>query len=208
MVHLNDVLTNQISPVVEGTSGVAQVTIGGGYARSIIVNVDPDKLQSFGITMADVSTRLKQENISLPAGSAKEGNTQFNIRSVGYFNSPSEISQMPLATVDGEIVSLGQVASVIDSTQDIQYYTRVNGEPGIGMSIQKQADANTVETANAVKDQITKISARYPNLHFRTAYDQSQFVQNRDLVRREVYYRKQRSIAERPKLVHPNAATR
>ena len=178
MVHLNDVLTNQISPVVEGTSGVAQVTIGGGYARSIIVNVDPNKLQSFGITMADVSARLKEENISLPAGSAKEGNTQFNIRSVGYFNSPNEIAQMPLATVDGQIVSLGQVASVIDSTQDIQYYTRVNGEPGIGMSIQKQADANTVETANAVKDQISKISARYPNLHFRTAYDQSQFVQN------------------------------
>jgi len=72
LVHLRDVLTNQISPVIESASGVAQVTIAGGYDRSIIVNVDPDKLQSFGITMLDVSTRLKEENISLPAGTAKQ----------------------------------------------------------------------------------------------------------------------------------------
>jgi len=178
LVHLRDVLTNQISPVIEGASGVAQVTISGGYDRSIIVNVDPNKLQSFGITMANVSSRLQQENISLPAGSAKEGNTQYNIRSVGYFNSPSEIPLMPLATINGQIVTLGQVATVTDATQDIQYYTYVNGEPGIGLSVQKQADANTVETANNVKAQIASIQARYPNLHFRTAYDQSQFVQD------------------------------
>jgi len=85
---------------------------------------------------------------------------------------------MPLTTVDGQIITLGQVATVIDSTQDIQYYTRVNGEPGIGISIQQQADANTVETAASVKAQIASIQSRYPNLHFRTAYDQSQFVQD------------------------------
>lgn len=178
MIHLNEVLTNEISPVIQSAAGVAQVSIAGGYPRSILVNVDPDKLRSFGITMADVAARLKAENISLPAGSAKEGNTQYNIRSVGYFNSPSEISQMPLETVNGDIVSLGQVATVSDSTQDIQYYTYVNGQPGAGLSIQKQADANTVETANSVKAQLKSIQARYPNLHFFTAYDQSQFVQD------------------------------
>ncbi len=178
LVHLRDILTNEITPVIQSAAGVAQVTIAGGYDRSIIVNVDPDKLQSFGITMADVSTRLKEENISLPAGTAQQGNTQYNIRSVGYFNSPSEIPLMPLETIDGQIVTLGQIATVSDSTQDIQYYTNVNGQPGVGLSIQKQADANTVETAAAVKTQIASIQARYPNLHFRTAYDQSQFVQD------------------------------
>lgn len=178
LVHLRDVLTNQISPLIESAGGVAQVNLAGGYPRAIIVNVDPNKLQSFGITMEAVSNRLRQENISLPAGSAKEGNTQYNIRSVGYFNSPSEIPQMPLATIDGQIVTLGQVATVTDATQDIQYDTYVNGKPGIGLSVQKQADANTIDTANNVKAQIATILTRYPNLHFRTAYDQSQFVQD------------------------------
>jgi len=178
LIHLYDELNNEITPMIESASGVAQVSIAGGYPRSIMINVDPNKLQSFGITMADVSNRLKQENISLPAGTAKEGNLQYNIRSVGYFNSPTEIPLMPLATVNGEIVSLGQVATVTDSTQDIQYYTYVNGQPGVGLSIQKQADANTVETANNVKTQIEAIKKRYPNLEFRTAYDQSKFVQD------------------------------
>lgn len=178
LVHLRDILTNQISPIIESSGGVAQVTISGGYDRAIIVDVDPKKLQSYQISMSDISKRLNQENISLPAGFAKEGRTQYSIRSVGYFKSPSEIPKLPLKTVNGHLVTLGEVANVRDATQDIQYYTRVNGEPGIGISIQKQADANTVDTANNIKAKIKEVQARYPNLKFRTVYDQSQFVEH------------------------------
>jgi HAE1 family hydrophobic/amphiphilic exporter-1 len=128
--------------------------------------------------MALVSQRLNQENLSLPAGFAKEGHTQYSIRSVGYFKNPTEIPKMPLTTINGRIVTLGQVATVKDATQDINYYTRVNGEPGIGLSVQKQADANTVETANNIKAQIKAIGKRYPNLKFRNVYDQSKFVES------------------------------
>lgn len=178
LIHLRDVLVNQISPILEASSGVAQVNIAGGYDRAIIVNVDPGKLQAYGISMAQISNRLSQENISLPAGFAKEGHTQYSIRSVGYFKSPSEIAKMPLATFNGRIVKLGDVAEVKDSTQDITYYTRVNGVPGIGVSIQKQGDANTVETAEAVKAKIVDIEKRYPNLSFKPVYDQSKFIRN------------------------------
>ncbi|MHB8637203.1 MAG: efflux RND transporter permease subunit [Fimbriimonadaceae bacterium] len=178
LVHLRDVLTNQISPIIESSDGVAQVTIAGGYDRAIIVDVDPSKLKAYGISLDDISKRLGQENISLPAGYAKEGHTQYSIRSVGYFKSPAEIGKMPLGTYDGQLVSLGQVATVRDATTDILYYTRMNGVPAIGLSVQKQADANTVETANGIKAKIADIQLRYPNLKFRTLYDQSQFIED------------------------------
>jgi HAE1 family hydrophobic/amphiphilic exporter-1 len=178
LVHLRDILTNQISPIIEGSDGVAQVNIAGGYDRAIIVDVDPAKLEAHGISMADISKRLGEENISLPAGFAKEGHTQYSIRSVGYFKSPSEIPKMPLATINGQLVTLGQVATVRDATQDIEYYTRVDGQPGIGLNVQKQSDANTVETANGVKAKIADIEARYPYLRFHMLYDQSKFVED------------------------------
>ncbi len=178
LVHLRDILKNQISPIVESSGGVAQVNIAGGYDRAIIVDVDPTKLEAFGISMSDISKRLGQENISLPAGFAKEGHTQYSIRSIGYFKSPGDIPKMPLGTYNGQLVNLGQVATVKDATQDIRYYTRMNGEPAIAMSVQKQADANTIETAKGIKEKIADIQTRYPNLKFRLVYDQSKFVEN------------------------------
>ncbi len=178
LTHLRDIMINEISPIIESAGGVAQVTINGGYDRSIIVDIDPAKLQAYGVTMASISKRLGEENISLPAGFATEGHTQYSIRSVGYFKNPAEIPKMPLGVYNGQLVSLGQVATVRDATQDIQYYTRVNGEPGVGLSVQKQADANTVETVDSIKSKIADIQKRYPNLKFKTVYDQSTFVTN------------------------------
>jgi HAE1 family hydrophobic/amphiphilic exporter-1 len=178
LVHLRDIMTNEISPIVESSGGVAQVNIAGGYDRSVIVDVDPSKMQAYGVSIADISKRLNQENISLPAGFVTEGHTQYSIRSIGYFKTPQEIARMPLGYFSGRLLTLGQVANVRDATQDIQYYTRVNGEPGISLSVQKQADANTVETARAIKARIADVQKRYPNLKFRVLYDQSAFVQN------------------------------
>ena len=178
LVHLRDIMTNQISPILEAAGGVAQVNIAGGYDRAVVIDVDPGKLQAYGISMAAISARLGNENVSLPAGFAKEGHTQYSIRSIGYFKATAEIPNMPLGTYGGHLVRLGEVATVRDSTQDIQYYTRLNGVPGISVSIQKQADANTVETANNVKAKLAEIQQRYPNLVLRPLYDQSKFVED------------------------------
>ncbi len=177
LVHLRDILKNQISPVIESSGGVAQVNISGGYDRAVIIDVDPAKLQAYGVSVADISRRLGQENISLPAGFAQIGHSQFSIRSIGYFKKPSDIPKMPLGTYNGQLVSLGQVATVRDSTTDIRYYTRSHGVPAISLSVQKQSDANTVETANNIKAKILDIEKRYPNLTFKTVYDQSKFVE-------------------------------
>ncbi|HEY0868599.1 MAG TPA: efflux RND transporter permease subunit [Fimbriimonas sp.] len=176
LIKLRDQLINEISPMIESAGGVAAVNVSGGQDRAIMVDVDPEKLRAFGLSVADISSRIRQENMSAPAGMAQESRTEYSIRSIGYFQSLDDLRKVPIRNVNGQLVTLDQVANVRDASQDIRSYTRMNGEPALNVAIVKQSDANTVETGENVKKQVEEIQKRYPNLKFRMSYDQSQFI--------------------------------
>jgi HAE1 family hydrophobic/amphiphilic exporter-1 len=175
-VKLRTLLDNEITPLVESADGVASAIATGGGTRAIIVDVDPDKIRAYHFSLNDVTKRLVEENLNLPAGIAKEGDTEYTIRSLGWFTSPQEIRKIPLGSYNGQLVSLGQVADVKDSTQEVRLYTRLNGQPGAGIIISKQSGANTVSTAQSVFEKIDRLKQLYPNLKFSLEYDQSQFI--------------------------------
>lgn len=178
LINLRRKLLNEISPIIESAGGVAQVNISGGQDRAIMIDVDPAKLQALGVSISDVSDRIRDENISLPAGIAQLGTQESTIRAVGYFTSLNEIRSLPITVRNGQVVTLSQVAKVRDASQDIRAYTRLDGQPALNFTITKQGEANTVETAEAVKGKIKEVEARYPGLRFAMAYDQSQFVEH------------------------------
>ena len=175
-VKMRTVLDNEITPLLESANGVAAAVVTGGEQRAIIVDVDPDKLRAFHLNLADISKRITQENLNLPAGIARQGNTEYTIRSLGYFSSTREAAAIPVGSFNGQLVSLGQVATVRDSHQETRLYTRLNGDPAIGIIITKQSEANTVETAQNVMAKIAAIKKVYPDLKFGLAYDQSEFI--------------------------------
>jgi len=178
LVKMQDIMTNEIGPILESSGGVAQVNISGGQQRAIIIDVDPAKLQAFGLSLTDISTRLKQENISLPAGIARESNTEYSIRGVGYFSSLDQVRNLPVANVNSQLVPLSDLATVRDDSQEVRSYIRMDGSPALNVSVTKQTDSNTVDTAQNVKDRVLEIQKRYPYLKFNIIYDQSMFVKN------------------------------
>ena len=178
LIHLRARLSNEISPMIEAAGGVASVNISGGQDRAIIVDVDPAKLQAHNVNLTDISKRLQQENVSLPAGVAKEGKSQFSLRSIGYFKSLDEIRRLPVSSKNGHLVSLQEVAEVRDASLDVLSYTRMNGKPALNVSVTKQSDANTVETAQNIQTAIAEIVKRNPDLVFSNAYDQAKFIEN------------------------------
>jgi len=177
-VKMQDIMTNQIAPILESAGGVAQVNVSGGQQRAIMVNVDPTKMQAYNLSLDKISSRLKQENISLPAGIATESNTEYSIRGVGYFTNLDEIRKLPIANVNGRLIPLSDVAEVVDASQDVRSFVRMDGQTALNVAITKQTDANTIDTANNVKQAVNQIAKRYPYLRFQTAYDQSVFVTN------------------------------
>ncbi len=177
-VKLRQLLDNQVSPIIESADGVASASITGGLARSIIVNVDPERLRAHRLSLTDVSRRIAQENLNLPAGIAKQGNTEYTIRSLGWLGSPDEIGAIPVGSSGGRLIALSEVATVRDAAQEVRLNTRLNGEPAVGMVISKQSGANTVTTAASVREKIAQAVKLYPNLKFDVAYDQAKFISN------------------------------
>ncbi|MEI6916257.1 MAG: efflux RND transporter permease subunit, partial [Armatimonadota bacterium] len=175
-VQLRTLLDNQITPMLDSVDGVASATVSGGEEKKIIVNVDPIKLRARHLSLSDISSRIQQENINVPAGIGRQGNTEYTIRSTGWFKSVDEITRIPLGSFDGQLISLGDVATVRDFHSETRLYTRFNGNISAGITITKQSGANTVSTADGVFDRVEKIKKLYPKLTFGLAYDQSQFI--------------------------------
>jgi HAE1 family hydrophobic/amphiphilic exporter-1 len=176
--RLKAILNNEISPIIQSANGVASAVATGGLDRAIIVDVDPTKLQAYHLSLADVSRRIVQENLDLPAGIAKQSETEYTIRSLGYFDNPQQIAKTAVGSYNGQLVALGQVASVKDSYQEQRIYTRLNGQPAVGMIVVKQSEANTVSTAKNVFEKVAQVKRLYPDMKWGLAYDQSAFVIN------------------------------
>ena len=176
-VKLRMEMDNQITPMIESANGVASALGTGGEQRAIMVDVDPTKMAASNISLDTVTKCIAQENINLPAGIAKQSNTEFVIRSLGWLTSPKDLASIPLSTYNGHLVTLGDVATVRDSHTEDRIYTRFNGNPAVGLIISKQSGSNTVACAQAVADKIKQVGKIYPNLKFGVAYNQAQYIQ-------------------------------
>jgi HAE1 family hydrophobic/amphiphilic exporter-1 len=175
-VKLRTLLDNQITPIIESANGVAAAVATGGQQRAIIVDVDPERLRAHDLSLADVMRRITEENVNLPAGIAKQGKTEYTIRSLGWFTSTAQIARIPIGVFNGETVRLSDVAAVLDSHPETRVYTRFNAKPSAGIIVIKQSAANTVTTAQNVFQKIELVHRLYPQLKFGLAYDQSKFI--------------------------------
>lgn len=176
-VELATLIRNEIAPLIESAGGVAQVALSGGQERAILVEVDTQKLAAYGLTINQIQDRIAQENLSRPAGIAKQSETEYTIRSVGYFASVKEIESLPVGAFQGRPILLREVAQVKDSAPDQRIFVRFNGDPGLSISVSKQTNANTIQTVEAVQERVKEIEKRYPDLSFGVAYDQSGFIE-------------------------------
>jgi HAE1 family hydrophobic/amphiphilic exporter-1 len=175
-VRLRTLLDNEISPIIESAGGIAQVNITGGLQRAIIVDVDPEKLTAYGISLSTITNRLRDENISVPAGIAADGRKEFTIRSIGYFQNLNDARAMPVGSYQGKNLTLGEVATIRDASQEQRIFTRLDGEPAVAVSVTKQREANTTEAVRNVEAKVQEIEKRYPGIRFGKSYDQSGFV--------------------------------
>ncbi|MDX1934035.1 MAG: efflux RND transporter permease subunit [Capsulimonadales bacterium] len=178
VIKLRTLLDNEVAPILESANGVAAVNVTGGEQRAIIVDVDPDRLRARGLSLKQVSDRIIQENLNLPAGIAKQSETEYIVRSTGLFTSIDDMKRIPVASLNGATVTLGEIANVRDAATETRIYTRLNGEPSVGLLIQRQSGANTIATAEEVHKKLEEAKKLYPHLQFRLSYDQSRFIEN------------------------------
>jgi len=159
--------------------GVAAAEVGGGLIREIQVLPDQQRLAGMGLTMQDVTDVLQRGNREDPAGRLKMSSQELSGRISGRFTSVEQIAELPLRLQQGGLIHLQEVAEVLDTHEDERLRVRVNGEPGIKLSIQKQPTANTIAVADAVEQRLDWLAAEDlipEDIHIRNVSDQSVYI--------------------------------
>ncbi|PSJ60274.1 efflux RND transporter permease subunit [Pseudaminobacter soli (ex Li et al. 2025)] len=166
-------LRQQLAPV----QGVTFPTPDGGKYRQIMVDIDPVKLQARGLTPADVVNAVNAQNLTLPSGLAKIGNTQYTVRTDAMPTTIADLNAIPIKYTNGQTVFLKDVGQVHDGWAVQQNIVRDNGRRSVLLSVIKNGNASTVAVVNGVRNalQIARAAAP-PGLSIKELFDQSKLV--------------------------------
>jgi multidrug efflux pump subunit AcrB len=165
----------QLAPV----PGVTLPTPAGGKYRQIMVDIDPDKLLSRGLTPLDIVNAVNTQNLTLPSGTAKIGNTQYTVRTNATPASINDLNMMPVKFANGATIFLKDVAQVRDGSLVQQNIVRENGHRSVLLSVIKNGNASTLAVVNGVKQALQATRAAAPaGLKINELFDQSVFVTN------------------------------
>ncbi|WP_215225247.1 efflux RND transporter permease subunit [Echinicola shivajiensis] len=172
-----DLMDQRIQPTLAQIDGVAQVNLLGGTEREIKVNLDLNKMEAYGISPLQVNQAIAQANLDFPTGKLKSDDEQILIRLAGKFKSVNEIGELIVSYKDGSPVKIQDIAEVVDSQKDDEVLSRLNGNTAIGLSIQKQSDANAVDVAEKVNQALAQLETTYQSqgLKFEISQDSSEF---------------------------------
>ena len=165
----------QLAPV----PGVTLPTPAGGKYRQIMVDIDPDKLLSRGLTPLDIVNAVNTQNLTLPSGTAKIGDTQYTVRTNATPATIDDLNKMPVKFANGATILLKDVAQVRDGSLVQQNIVREDGHRSVLLSIIKNGNASTLAVVNGVKQALQSIRAAAPaGLKINELFDQSVFVTN------------------------------
>ena len=158
--------------------GTAGVEIVGGLKREIRVHLDAQRMSAYNLSPDRIVKVLYEENREMFAGRVTVENREIIARTMGEFESLTEIEYVVVAqSPEGEKVYLKDVATVEDSHEEMRVNTRFNGETCIKLNILKQAEANTVAVAEAVKKQLQLLQRDIPNdIEFGYVEDQGDYI--------------------------------
>src|SRR5574338_481605 len=171
-------IKDRIQPRISKVKGVAQISLVGGDEREIKINLDVDKIRTYGLSIMQVTNAVKNSNLDFPTGKIKGANEQLIVRVAGKFSSVDELRNLIVArSAQGGEIKLKDVAEVEDGTKEHTNLTRINGTTSVGLLMYKQTDANAVEVSKLVRNEINKMENDYKeaNLKFDIAQDGSIF---------------------------------
>lgn len=174
--ELYDLVDRQVKPILSNVAGVGSVNLIGGNEREIQITLDNDKLQAYGLSPSQVNQAIAGANVSYPAGNVENNASRLSIRLDAKFAKVDELRNLILAQGrNGGRILLSDVATVTDAQTEVSTINRINGKPGIGIELVKQADANAVDVSNSAKAKLAGLEKMYASkgLKFNIAVDQS-----------------------------------
>ncbi len=170
----DDVVIEELSRI----PGVGKVLVYGGMNREIRVELDLEKLEALHLPPQAVTGALERSNVNIPAGSMKQGSTEYYVRVPGRFSSVEEIGDLVIGTNNGKAVYLSQVADIRDTYREQKLYSWHFDQPALFMAVLKNSDANTIEVSRAIHEKLKEMEATvFPSgVEYHIAMDTADFI--------------------------------
>ncbi|MEB8432992.1 efflux RND transporter permease subunit [Cocleimonas sp. KMM 6892] len=181
-VELDDWGNYTLSKWLLNLPGVASIEVGGGRQREIQVITDSNKLAAYKLDITDISEVIQENNQDTPAGRFYSESGEISGRTASRFNSVNDIENLPLPVTSDSadnILRIKDVAFVQDGMADEKVRIRLNGEPGLKVSLQKQPQANTVSVYDGVANELEKLAERGQipeDITIKRVDDQAQYI--------------------------------
>ena len=170
---IEDKLINRLNRV----DGVASATLAGAPERVVYVDLDPNKLDAYHLTVEQIGNKILAENMDVASGSVKIGQMDYSLRVEGEFEESAQIKDIVLGTLNNRTIYLHDVAAVRDTIKDITLEQTINRGDGGVLLITKQTDANAVAVAKEAKKQLEIAQKEMPaDIHFQIIVDNSDFI--------------------------------
>jgi multidrug efflux pump subunit AcrB len=174
MEEISWFVDDTVTRALQGKPGIGRVTRIGGADREIRVELDPVKLDSYGVTAQAVSAQIAATNTNLGAGKISLGEGEQVIRTLGDSGTVETLAQTTIALPSGRFVRLADLGQVIDSYEELKSFTRIDGEPGVSFLVFRSKGASEVSVAEVTNEVVDDLRAQNPDVAI-TLIDDSVF---------------------------------
>ena len=174
---IDKILDDKLITRLNRVEGIASVMIAGAPERVVYVDIDPNKLDAYNLTLEQIGSKILAENKDISSGNVKMGQMDYTLRVEGEFKESDQIKDIVLGTQNNKTIYLRDVADVRDGLKDITLEQSINRGDGAVLLITKQTDANAVAVAKNAKEQVELAIKELPtDINFQIISDNSDFI--------------------------------
>lgn len=167
-----------VKEVIESAAGVGGVGIYGAAPRAVRIELDARRLAAYRISVLEVRDAIARQNVEIPGGRVDAGSREYTLRTIGRVPEARRFADIAVAAGGGGSVRLGDLADVADATKEVRQLARLDGQPAVVVVVQRQTDANTVETIRAVKERLERSEELLPpDVKLEILQDQSRYIE-------------------------------
>lgn len=174
---LKELGTEVLARRLEQLEGVARVRVFGGYQRQVQIIADTGRLARAGLGIEDVAGAVRGADVRLAGGTVKDGSLRYAVEVTGELGSLEEIAATVLRRTPESVLRLRDMAVVREGVADRRGLVRFDRAETLLLSIERRADANTVRTAQRVREALVDLQAQFPDVRLDVLVDQSSFIE-------------------------------
>ena len=177
---LDKILNDVVMPQLNRVDGIGNISLAGAPERYVYVDIDQEKLDSYGVSLEAVGAAISSNNINRSSGTLKMAKEQYQMQVRSEYIESSEINDIVVSTTpDGRQIFIRDIATVKDTIKDLTLDEKINGRDGVRVIIAKQSGANTVAIAKDVRKEMKEVQKLLPSdINVEIIYDSSEDIRD------------------------------